>query len=382
MQPGRLLLSSWPWRSVTYLGGYVIAGLVSWAAFTSIILFPVWAGVWARWERQLAGLVGGEQPLASPRGGVSWRALVHCLVSGVLAAVGVQGGLLLVAVAMSTVLAPLQPLVPFQGLWFTEPSTAGEYVLAALFGVVLLPVVLWLLVCLAVGVDALSAGILAPRAEALSRQLSTLRAASVRAEDDVLAERRRLQQQLHDGVQLHLSVTGTRLAVLEYDIDTLVSDPQRAELLRAVGDVRDHLQVAMAEVRGAVSGLAPRVLVDEGLCAAVHDLVEGVPFDVVVRCDVPRLAATTESDLYLMIAECLTNVVKHAQARNVDIALGTDGTEVEVTVADDGAGGVGDPGRGLLGLTARAERHNGTVQIDSPPGRGTTVRIRVKKGAP
>lgn len=371
----------WPVRSLAYLAAYTIGGMVTWAALTTVVLFPVWAGVWSRWERRLATLVGSATVQRS-RGfgaGVTWRELTHCLVSAPLGALGVLGGLALVAGSMSTVLAPLQSRAPFDRVWWFTPVTTTDHVVAALEGVLLAPIVAWLLTAVALGVDALSSGILAPRAEALSRKVDTLRAASLRVEDEVLLERRRLQQHLHDGVQLHLSVTGARLAVLEYDIETHVPQSQRDALLQDVSDVRDQLHAAMQQVRHAVTGLAPRRLADEGLCAAVSDLRQQMPFDMTVNCAVPRLPAQVETDLYLIVAESLTNAVKHSRATAVTVDLHVAGKEIVVTVSDDGIGGVDREGRGILGIESRTERIGGTVTFRSPPGGGTSMIVRLPK---
>lgn len=370
-------MSVWPWRAVLYLVAFIAGGLVSWVAVASVFLFPVWAGVWARVERRLAVLVGGERVSGEWRGGVSWRALVHCLVSVPLSVLGVMGVVGLVAALMSTLLVSLQPVAAFDRLWWFNPRTTAGALGAIGAGVLLVPVAGWLVAALAVGVESLCAGILSPRAEALARQVDSLRAASLRAEDDVLAERRRLQQHLHDGVQLHLSVTGTRLAVLEYDIEQVQQDWLRADLLRSVDSVRDELQVAMGEVRNAVANLAPRRLIDEGLCAALSELGDRMPVPTRVDCRVPRLPPAVEADLYLIVSESLANVVKHARAGSVVVTARSDGAGVVLSVRDDGVGGVDVPGGGVLGMWARAERRGGTVSIDSPTGGGTSVVVRL-----
>ena len=380
-KPWLVVCSVWPVRSLLYLVAYTVGGLVTWAALSTVVLFPFWAGVWSRLERRLASLVGSEAPHRSQGvgAGVTWRELTHCLVSVPLSALGVIGGLALVAGAMSTVLAPLQSSVPFDRLWWFTPSTTTEYIPAALLGVFLAPIVAWLLTAVALGVDTLSLEILAPPAKLLSRTVDVLRAASLRAEDDVLLERRRLQQHLHDGVQLHLSVTGARLAVLQYDIETHVPQAHRDTLLQGVDDVRDQLQAAMDQVRHAVTGLAPRRLTDEGLCAALSELRQQMPFDMTVTCAVPRLPAQVETDLYLIISESLTNAVKHAQARTVTVDLRVAGKEVVATVSDDGVGGVDREGRGILGMESRVDRLAGTLTFRSPPGGGTSVIVHLPK---
>lgn len=382
--PWRVVWSAWPWRASLYLLGYTLGGLVGWVALATVALFPVWAWAWARLERRAAGLVGGDIGARRDRvaTGVTWRELIHCLVSAPLALLGLLGGLVLVAGAMSTLFAPVQRFVPFAPPWWFAPGTLAESLLAVLSGLVLAPLVAWMLTAVAVGIDTLSAGILAPRAETLARRVDTLRAATLRAEDDVLLERRRLQQHLHDGVQLHLSVTGARLAVLEYDIETQVSASHRAALLQDVADVRDQLQSAMDAVRHAVTGLAPRRLADEGLCAALRDLAHHLPFEATVTCTVPRPAAQVESDLYLIVSESLTNAVKHSGATHVTVDVHGDGDGIVAVVTDDGIGGVDPEGRGILGMESRAERLGGTLSVENPPRGGTSVVVRLPMANP
>lgn len=377
--PWRVVLSAWPIRSLLYLAAYTVGGMVTWAALTTVVLFPVWARLWSRWERRSAVLVGGENPggSAGVGAGVTWRELIHCLVSAPLGALGVVGGGAAVITILSTLLAPLQPYVPFGVPRWFAPTTITETVLAVLLGVLLAPLAAWLLTAVALGVDVISSTVLVPRAEELSKTVDTLRAASLQAEDDVIHERRRLQQHLHDGVQLHLSVTGARLAVLEYDIEAHVPQAHRGALLQDVDDVRQQLQAAMDEVRHAVSGLAPRRLIDEGLCAALSDLRTQMPFDMTVTCTIPRLPENVETDLYLIVSEALNNAVKHSRARAVSVVVHEEGGLFLVTVNDDGVGGVVREGRGILGMAGRADRLGGTLALTSPPGGGTSVVVQV-----
>lgn len=78
-QPWRVLRSVWPVRSLAYLTAYTVGGMVTWTVLSTVVLFPVWAGVWSRWERRLASLVGGATVHGSRgvRAGVTWRELSH-----------------------------------------------------------------------------------------------------------------------------------------------------------------------------------------------------------------------------------------------------------------------------------------------------------------
>ena len=118
-----------------------------------------------------------------------------------------------------------------------------------------------------------------------------------------------------------------------------------------------------------------------GLCAALAETAKGLPLPTRLRCDAPRLDAATETGLFLIATEALANVVRHADADHVDIRLAASPTEIVLDVTDDGRGGAAPTGTGLLSIQARARLLGGRAVIDSPPGAGTTIAVRVPRPA-
>jgi len=194
----------------------------------------------------------------------------------------------------------------------------------------------------------------------------------VRAGDD---ERRRLERDLHDGAQQRLVALGMSLRFAERRLAP--EDPQRAVLDNAVAQLRE----AVEDLRSVAQGLRPRGL-DEGLPAALRDLVRTVPVPVDLAVDggpVPDVVATTA---YYVAAEGVANALKHAGPGRLRVDVTRTPDRVTVTVADDGAGGaVVVPGGGLAGLADRVAAAGGVLRVDSPNGRGTTVQAVLPCGS-
>jgi signal transduction histidine kinase len=200
-------------------------------------------------------------------------------------------------------------------------------------------------------------------------QLAEVRASRGRIVEAADAERRRLERDLHDGAQQRLITA--RLAV------RLAQDqPPGPELADLLAGAASGLDLAIRELRELARGIHPEILTDAGLVAAVTSLVDRSPHDVrVVAADVPRLPAAVEATAYFVVAEAVTNVLRHADAARVTVEIGHDGAVLGVAVTDDGRGGADlAAGTGLLGLRDRVSALDGTLTVHSPPGRGTTVR--------
>jgi signal transduction histidine kinase len=188
-----------------------------------------------------------------------------------------------------------------------------------------------------------------------------------------MAERRRLERNLHDGAQQRLVSLAVQLRVLEKRL----GDPAEAEpLLQGAARELEH---ALAELRELARGLHPAVLADLGLAPALDSLAARAPLPVGVE-GVPaeRLGETLEAAVYFIVAETLTNAVKHARASAVAVRLAVADAVLAVEIADDGDGGA-DPtgGSGLRGLADRVEALGGRLTIESRPGAGTTVRAEL-----
>jgi signal transduction histidine kinase len=197
-----------------------------------------------------------------------------------------------------------------------------------------------------------------------------LNASRARILDAGLTERRRLERNLHDGAQQRLVALAIQLRMLERRLD----DPATAQPL--LHNAAEELEQALEELRELARGLHPAVLADRGLAPALETLASRAPLPVSVE-GVPdeRLGEPVEAAVYFVVAESLTNAVKHAGASELRVRMATAGGELRVEIADDGRGGA-DPGTGtgLRGLADRVEALGGRLALDSPPGAGTVVR--------
>jgi signal transduction histidine kinase len=204
------------------------------------------------------------------------------------------------------------------------------------------------------------------------------RASGRRIVESLAAASRTTARNLHDGAQQRLV---TLLITLQL---------ARTELPVGAVDAREHLDVAIAdahtaidELRELAAGIHPAVLSSRGLMAAVSALAKRCPLPVVVTGSLKRrLDDSIESNAYFLVAEAITNSLKHAHASRIDVEVElTD--RLILTVADDGIGGVpaagvsSKDGLGLVGLADRIAAFDGILTIDSPPGVGTTTRAEI-----
>lgn len=202
------------------------------------------------------------------------------------------------------------------------------------------------------------------------RLLADLRASAQRivtAGDDA---RHRLERDLHDGAQQRLVTVGIELGAL---VEQAAASGDRA-LSEAASRARVELLEATAELRELAQGIHPTILTDQGLVAAVERLADRSPVPVTVTAQLPgRLPTHVEEAAYYVVAEALTNAVKHSGARTVAVDLTVAGDALVVRVSDDGGGGADVGGRGLVGLADRMLMLGGRLDVDSGSG-GTTVR--------
>ncbi len=193
--------------------------------------------------------------------------------------------------------------------------------------------------------------------------------------DAVDAERRRIERNLHDGVQQQLVALGIDIGRARSRLD---DDPAAARQL--LDDALTKVRGAVGELRVIGRGLHPAVLDDRGLDAALSSIVgsASIPISVDVSLDVelPDDAAATA---YYIVNESVANILKHANARTASVRVGewpgTSGARaIRITVRDDGRGGADAArGTGLAGIRARVEGADGTLQVESPPGGPTTL---------
>jgi signal transduction histidine kinase len=190
--------------------------------------------------------------------------------------------------------------------------------------------------------------------------------------DAQAAELRRIERDLHDGAQARLVALGMSLAMAE---EQLATDPDQARALLA--EARSSSSIALSELRDLVRGIHPPVLADRGLGGAVQALALAAPIPVTVTDSTSgRQSAPLESAAYFVVAEALTNVIKHSGATTATIELGVTGERLQLAVTDDGIGGA-DPsaGAGLRGIERRLAAFDGSLELESPPGGPTRLAM-------
>jgi PAS domain S-box-containing protein len=223
------------------------------------------------------------------------------------------------------------------------------------------------------------------RADA-ERTRTELLARLVFAQED---ERRRIAREMHDQFGEQLTALGRGIGGLKQACGGRPELQERIEILEAVAEQIDR------DVEHLVWKLRPTALDDLGLRAALANYVNDWSKRVHISAELhtsglldDRLAAETETTLYRIVQEALTNVAKHSNARKVDVILERRADHVVLVVEDDGVGfdfddaGKRGEGFGLLGMQERAALVGANLQIESTPGEGTTILVRMAVGSP
>jgi signal transduction histidine kinase len=197
------------------------------------------------------------------------------------------------------------------------------------------------------------------------------RARVVAAADET---RRRIERDLHDGIQQRLVSLGLELRAVQTTVP-----PQLGELADALSRVVEGLATVSDELREISRGIHPAVLSEGGLRSALNALGRrsAVPVELELHAE-RRLPERVEVATYYVVSEALTNAARHARASVVSVELDAHDAILQLEIHDDGIGGA-DPrqGSGLVGLSDRIEALGGTFQVNSPVGDGTTLLIEV-----
>ncbi|WP_245008717.1 sensor histidine kinase [Mycolicibacterium farcinogenes] len=213
---------------------------------------------------------------------------------------------------------------------------------------------------------------------ALEYQVSALADARQGAVSSAQTERHRIERDLHDSVQPRLVSLAMTIGLAQTKLE---SDLPAAKAL--IAEAHDDAKNALVELRNVVRGIAPTILSDRGLDAALSSVVQrtetsGVP--TTLHIELPRrLSDEVESVAYFVVAEALTNIAKHANASQavVTVRLDEDADVLHVTVFDDGQGGAvtdaGEHATGLRGLDERVRAAGGTFEVSSPATGPTIV---------
>jgi signal transduction histidine kinase len=186
--------------------------------------------------------------------------------------------------------------------------------------------------------------------------------------DSQASELRRIERDLHDGAQARLVALSMKLGRAE---ERYRDDAETAALLR---EAREDASAAIRELRELARGIAPPVLADRGLEAAVRSLADRTGASVAVSGELARRPVpSVETAAYFVVAESLTNAAKHAPGASVEVRLDERGGDLFVEVTDFGPGGADPSGGGLTGLRQRVEALDGRLAVTSPEGVGTQV---------
>jgi signal transduction histidine kinase len=421
----RLLISSWPWRSA----GYLLTTLpVALAAFVTLaipwlvlvartttgdhqvgmivvlillgaaliaMLGPLIAMPLARLERRRLYMVdthpvGSSHRKAASAGPMSWlRArytdpatwceVGYACVLATVAPVLSLAALLAVPLTGSFIASPFLVLAQRPGgdpvaLPFGTAVTVGQALPYAIAGVLLLPLVPYLLTLLA-GAHATVARALLQGGpgEQLRAELVEVSRSRARLADAFEAERRRIERDLHDGAQQRLVSLTLQLGLARLDL------PPDSPAAQTVAAAHEQAKQLMAELRELIHGIQPQILTDLGLPAALDELADQSPIPVTVDAHLAgRLPSQTENTAYFVAAEALTNIAKHSGATSANVTARQHDNLVTIEISDNGHGGA-DPhrGTGLTGLADRVAVTGGRMLLSSPDGGPTLLRLEL-----
>jgi signal transduction histidine kinase len=214
-----------------------------------------------------------------------------------------------------------------------------------------------------------------PRTKVLSERVDELSRTRRGALDVQATELRRIERDLHDGAQVRLVALSMKLGRAE---ERYREQPETAALLR---EAREDAAAAIRELRELARGIAPPVLGDRGLEAAVRSLAQRSGAAVTVSSKLERRPPpAVETAAYFVVAESLTNAAKHALGARVEVHLDERGGDLFVEVTDFGPGAADPAGGGLTGLRQRVEALDGALHVTSPAGVGTQVEAVMSCG--
>jgi signal transduction histidine kinase len=202
-------------------------------------------------------------------------------------------------------------------------------------------------------------------------QLTVSRAAAADAQAGQL---RRIERDLHDGAQARLVALAVDLGIALEKLNTEPDDSRRL-----IEQAHEQSKRALADLRQRVRGIAPTVLEDRGLDAALSAIIANSPVPVTLDVDIPRrLPEAVETAAYFVVSEALANVAKHSGATACRVRVHQRGGIALVEISDDGHGGADAlGGTGLRGLGGRVAALDGWFEVNSPAGGPTMVRAEI-----
>ncbi|MFI6317075.1 sensor histidine kinase [Nonomuraea sp. NPDC050556] len=286
---------------------------------------------------------------------------------------GILGGIVLALLVIGTVTG-----VRIAWAWVRGETFDGMSPTPLIMGYIVLGglVLLFLDICGLVGVDVverqLATRMLGPSpTEALERRIAELAATRAGIVAAVDSERRRIERDLHDGLQQRLVA-----------LSMLIGRARRGRVA-LLEQAHEEAQRALAELREVAWRVYPSGLDSLGLGEALASVAERSSVPVAVTCDLRgRPPMAVESAAYFLVCEAVTNAAKHAGAGKIVVEVREEGAAVLVRVEDDGVGGADPAGGGLSGLARRVAALDGTFSVSSPPGGPTVVTAELPSVGP
>lgn len=248
----------------------------------------------------------------------------------------------------------------------------------AIAGVALIAPFAAILVAMANGHRALARALLGPNTvQELEDRVDSLTKTRTGAVDAALAERQRIERDLHDGAQQRLVKLAMDLGMARARLD---EDPEGAQQL--IANAHAETKLALQDLRDLVRGIHPAILTDRGLDAAISAIADRarVPTTVDIALT-ERLPDAVESTAYFVVLEALANIDKHARATAARLSLTRTGDALLIDVYDNGTGGATiTPGGGLAGLRDRVAALDGRLSVSSPAGGPTHLHAEIPCG--
>ena len=324
----------------------------------------------SRWRRLL-------EPVLDP---ADWRALAYLLLFAFPIGLGLFiAAVVLWSVALFCVTAPVwYYIVPADNrgdfLWDGNTIDSSlEWVAVVGGGLVLLFITPWIVRALTRLDAVLMRALLGPTRGELERAASKSAEQRDLAVSSAAGDRRQIERDLHDGAQARLVSLAVDLGRARRRLEEGDSPDEAAELVRSA---HEEAKQALAEIRDLARGIHPAVLTDRGLDAALSSLAARSPVPVALRSELgdERPPEQVESAAYFVVAEALTNVVRHSEATNAAVSVVRDDGVLVIEIRDDGVGGAdAQPGSGLAGLRERVGSLGGTLVVESPSGGPTAI---------
>lgn len=205
-------------------------------------------------------------------------------------------------------------------------------------------------------------------------QMADIQASRARIAEDALDDRRKIERDLHDGVQgrllwlMHLAEQARAAAG---------DNPERPELAEQLNELTAEIRITHTVLRDLAQGIHPAILNTKGLAAAVEELALRTAVPVRVGLPTHRWPPAIQATAFFVISEALNNVVKHAQAKQVVVRGCEQDGRLVVEIADDGIGGADPESHGLRGMRDRVNALGGELDLHSPAGQGTRIILEL-----